>query len=1120
MGVKRSGQNKPRVANQKSAFFARRRRKPPMVPESTETDVKLADQAFTAFPIVGVGASAGGLEAFSQLLKHMPLDTGMALVLILHLDPGHKSALTHILARATKLPVIEIVNNQLVVPNHVYVIPPGTSLRITQGRFQLAPRSGMKIHRPIDIFFESLAKDRGNLSIGVVLSGTGSDGTMGLEFIKIEGGITFAQDESAKYSSMPGSAVAADCVDRVLSPAAIAQELAGIAKHLYVAGQTLVHSPPQPAGSDTHEPQESQSDETTQAAHQPMQNDYQKILMLLRKHSGVDFSFYKPTTIQRRIHRRVVLTKQKTLEAYAHLLSTDSAELEALYSDVLINVTNFFRDPEMYDVLQRQVLPALFKQGGDGPLRCWVLGCSSGQEAYSIAISFLETLEETNQPRTLQIFATDLNEAQLNKARRGLYPKSLAEDMNMSPSRLRRFFEEEDEGYRVSKQLRSMVVFARQNLTADPPFSRMDIISCRNLLIYLEPSLQKKSLPTFHYALKPGGFLILGTSESIGEFNDLFEIVDRKNKIFIKKTAATPPLYLPITPPGLDQRCASLPIQAMHNTPTPEYAELNAQREADRITVKRFAPPAVLVNADLQVIQFRGATGTYLEPPPGKASFNVLKMARDGVMLPLRTALNQAIKDNKAVRRENVVLKHAGITRLINLEVIPLKNLRYRAYLILFEESKKTVAGELKRGKRPSQRRLSPSEKIQQHNHVIELETELNETRDYIQSLQEQHETSVEALQAANEEVQSANEELQSVNEELETSKEELESSNEQLITLNEELSSRNIELKRLNNDLVNFQASTRISILLLGRDLSLRRFSPQAQKQFDLLATDLGRPISQVRHGLTSCLPRIPGEPKGQATPVDLAALLTDVMAHMYEKEHEVRDRTGRWYSLRVRPYLNQSDRLDGAVLVLVDIDAIKRGEQEMVAARFFAENTIATAREPLLMLDPHLRVESANLAFYRKFRVAAKNTVGRLIYDLGNRQWDIPRLRELLNEILPNSSILEDFQVDHHFEHIGHRIMLLNARRVEEPQSKHQRILLAFQDITDQKRAEQEMHVVRAQLDVYSQEVSRLNTAAESREQRIAELKKQVNDLYERLGQPAPYALAAAHKDDTKLD
>lgn len=1115
MGVKILSQAKSRVTSQKSTFSKRRRREPHMVSGPNKSDLDLTAQTPAAFPIVGVGASAGGLEAFSQLLAHMPLDTGMALVLISHLDPDHESALTQILARTTKLPVLEAVDNQVVVPNHVYVIPPNTSLRIAHGRLQLTPRLGVKIHRPIDIFFESLAQEHGNHGIGVVLSGTGSDGAIGLEFIKAEGGITFAQDDSAKYNSMPRSAVATGCVDRVLSPIGIAQELASIAKHPYVAGQTLIR--PLPEASSDKESQKPR-DEITRATYHPTQNDYQKILLLLRKHSGVDFSFYKSTTIQRRINRRVVLSKQTTLAEYADFLSTNSAELEALYSDVLINVTNFFRDPEMYDALQRQVLPALFKQEEDGPLRCWVLGCSSGQEAYSIAISFLEAVEETDHPRTLQIFATDLNEAQLNKARQGLYPKSLAEDLSMRPGRLRRFFEEEEDGYRVTKQLRSMVVFARQNLTIDPPFSRMDIISCRNLLIYLEPSLQKKSLPTFHYALKPGGFLILGTSESIGEFNDLFETVDKKNKIFIKKATATPPLHLPISAQGTDPKGAPLPTPAILNAQAPAYAELNAQREADRVTVKRFAPPAVLVNADLQVMQFRGATGAYLEPPSGKASFSVLKMAREGLMLPLHAAINQAIKNNKAARRENVALKHAGLTRLINLEVIPLKNLRERAYLILFEENKTTVSVKSKNGKRVPQRGLSPSQKKQERNRLIELEAELNETRDYIQSIQEQHEMAAEALQASNEEVQSANEELQSVNEELETSKEELESSNEQLITVNEELNTRNIELSRLNSDLVNFQAATRISFLLLGRDLSLRRFSPQAQKQFDLLATDLGRPISQIRHGLTSYMPSLRGEPQKLEIQVDLAALLSDVMIHRYEKEYEVRDRSGRWYSLRVRPYLNQSDRLDGAVLVLVDIDAIKRGEQEMAAARFFAENTIATAREPLLVLDSHLRVESANLAFYRKFRVAAKHTMGRLIFDLGNHQWDIPRLRELLSEILPNSSVLEDFQVDHYFEHIGHRIMLLNARRVEEPISKDKRILLAFQDITEQKRAEQEMPAVRAQLNVYAQEVNRLNTAAENRERRIAELKKQINDLSERLGQPAPYA-PAPHEDDIKL-
>ena len=1088
MGVKRKGRIKTRAGNSKLPSPARRRRLP-----SDSTGSNAGAQTRSAFPTVGIGASAGGLEAFSQLLAQLPLDTGMAFVLVAHLDPEHESALTQILARVTQLPVINIVDDQAVLPNHVYVIPRDTTLSIARGKLRLVPRSRIHgVHRPIDIFFKSLAQERGAGSIGIVLSGTGSDGTLGLEAIKAEGGITFAQDHSAKHGSMPNNAVAAGCVDQILPPAGIAQELARIAKHPYVASHafaTTMSNTIRPQDSGPQEPMPSLEEQRV-ANTTSTQDAYQKILVLLHKHSGVDFTFYKTTTILRRINRRLVLSRQATLADYANFLNKNVPELEALYSDVLINVTSFFRNPEMFEVLRSEIFAELLRQPGDEMLRCWVLGCSSGQEAYSIAITFLEAAEEAPRPRSLQIFATDLSETQISKARHGFYPKSIAEDL--SPIRLRRFFEEEEDGYRVRKQLREMVVFARQNLTSDPPFSRMDVISCRNLLIYLEPSLQKKALPTFHYALKPEGFLVLGTSESIGEFSDLFDAVDKKHKIFRKRASATPPLHLPLirTPAGPPPR-AMRPTPAGQSPGMALYGEVNAHREADRVTVNRFAPPAVLVSADLQVLQFRGETGIYLEPSPGKASFNILKMARDRLMLPLRSVLNQARKENTVARRERVPLKYAGKTRLINLEVIPLKNLRERSFLVLFEETKKPSAKTVKENRAAEQRSPSARAAKQERKRINDLELELNETRDYLLSIQEQHEASVEALEAANEEIQSANEELQSVNEELETSKEELESSNEELITVNEEMNSRYIELNRLNNDLINFQASTRLSIMLLGRDLTLRRFSPQAQKQFDLVPSDMGRPISHIRHGLFTSSSKTDESP-GVDTPIQLTPLLTNVLENMYEQEHEVRDRNGRWYSLRLRPYLTHDNRLDGAVMVLVDIDALKHGEQEMAAARYFAENAIATARQPLLVLDLQLRVESANPAFYQKFHVNAKQTIGRPIYELGNHQWDIPRLRELLSEILTRSKVFEDFLVEHHFENIGKRIMLLNARRSEEPRRKQRRILLAIEDVTAQNHAELDLQDAQAM---------------------VVELKKEINELAAQLGKPAPYSLAPAH-------
>ncbi len=954
-----------------------------------------------SFLIVGVGASAGGLEAFTQLLRALPLDTGMGFVLVQHLDPDHDSALAQILSRATSLPVLEITNDELVRANHVYIIPPDTDLSIAGGVLKIQPRERTRApHRSIDVFFKSLAQDQRERAVGVVLSGTANDGTLGLEAIKAEGGITFAQDASARHDSMPRSAVATGCVDFVLSPTDIAKELARIAKHPSVAGHALLapaeddgasastqedEQAPRPSGEQgssltqaEQERAEAEGGRGERAESKVAQDGYKRILLLLRNHSRVDFSLYKSATIQRRITRRMVVNTQQTLEDYADFLLGNSKELDALYSDVLIGVTSFFRNPETFEFLEKKVLPELLMQRGDDPLRCWVLGCSTGQEAYSIAIAFLEAAENAPRVRKLQIFATDLNDAMLDKARHGLYPKSVVGDV--TPQRLRRYFVEEAGGYRVNKTLRDMVVFARQNVIADPPFSRLDFISCRNLLIYLERSLQQKALPTFHYALKPGGFLLLGASESIGGFRHLFEPVDAKYKIYSKKSAPAQALRLPVgTEHGAQlpgpRSLASVQLASGLEPQEGSHVELDAQREADRITVTQFAPAGVLVNAAHQVLQFRGPTGAFLEPPIGKASFDVLKMAREGLMLPLRSAIEQARREVKSVRKENVRVQRNGTTRKVNLEVIPLRNLRELCFLILFEEAER-VSG-VPKPREPKSARADRSPGREASNRIVELETDLSETRGYVEALQEQIEAANEEFQTANEETQSANEELQSSNEELETSKEELESTNEDLTTVNEEMSNRNVELNRLNNDLVNLQISTKLAVVLLGRDLTVRRFSPQAEKQFELLAADTGRPIGHFRHNL------VLGDAAG--SPLDLEVLSTEVISDVREQEREVRDHAGRWHLLRVRPYMTLDNKVDGAVIVLMDIDLLKRSEQAMreSEARYRAmfESTIVGVSEA----DPETgRLLRVNEQFARIVGYTAAELVGTTFLDL----------------------------------------------------------------------------------------------------------------------------------------
>ncbi|HVS53585.1 MAG TPA: chemotaxis protein CheB [Opitutaceae bacterium] len=989
----------------------------------------------TGFPIVGVGGSAGGLEAFTQLLQHLPVDTGMAFIFVQHLDPEHESALPHILSRATAMPVREVKQGMLVAPNEIYVIPPNSTLRLARGRLDLKPRETSRMpHLAIDLFFKSLAQEQHEGAIGVVFSGNATDGTLGLEAIKAAGGITFAQDKTARYDSMPRSAIASGCVDHVMAPAGVARELARIATHPYLRGDL----PPLAddlaptaaiAPSPLAAPETGRSRPRGRSA-APL-HGFAKIMGLAREQSGVDFTLYKTNTIHRRITRRMVLSRKNSLDDYARFVATDAKEFKALYADLLISVTSFFRDEAAFDALKNIIYPKLVAEKRSGPIRLWSIGCSSGQEAYSLGMAFMEaTAELGDRAPKLQIFGTDLNEALLSKARHGLYPKSLAQEI--SAERLRRFFVEEDGGYRVIKALREVCIFARQDLLGDPPFSRMDLVTCRNVLIYLESAAQKRILPMLHYALKPEGFLFLGTSESIGAFGDLFEPLDKKQKVFARKSTTTPAFSIPFR----DRRRAA-PTGRGPRLPTVDETvrtELHAQQEADRIMVNLFAPPGVLVDAALNVLQFHGATEAYLASPAGKASFQLLKMAREGLMLPLRAALNQARKLKEPVRREKIHLG-PGPAATVDLRVIPLRNLRERFFLVLFETPGTSLPVRAAAPEPPEPR---GDRELRRRN--VALERELRETRDYLQSLQQQHDTANDELQASNEEVQSTNEELQSINEELETSKEELESGNEELITVNEEMAYRNGELSRLNSDLNNFHVSISTPIVVLGRDLSIRRFTPLAEKLFNLLATDIGRPIGGIKHNLELD---------------DLEGFVRKVIDLLAARESEVRDKDGHWHLLRARPYLTVDNKIDGAVLVLLDIDALKRSEQAITQERNYAEATLRTARDPIVILRPDLTVNTANDAFYRTFELTPAQTENRRLYELADGAWNIPALRTLLADVLPRNHFFNDLEVTHQFGGIGARTMLLNGRRLESEQGAPLRILLSIEDVTERRRS-----------------------------------------------------------------
>jgi len=967
------------------------------------------------FPVVGVGASAGGFEAVMNLLKHLPVDTGMAFVVVLHLDPRHKSKLTELVARATAMPVHEIKDDMPVEPNRVYILPANLDVIIAQKTLKLVRRpESERLHMPIDHFFQSLAEEQGSRAIGVVLSGTGSDGTVGLLAIKAEAGITFAEDEaSAKYFDMPRSAIDAGCVDAVMPPGALAEELARIARHPFV----------RPSRARVKTP-EQEFPESIDALG--------KIFFLLKQSSGVDFSLYKHTTLKRRISRRMVLQRIERVDDYVTMLRSNPEELRSLFHDLLINVTGFFRDHSVYATLKKKVVPKIIKsKSGQGEIRVWVPGCATGEEVYSLAICLMEEVTRAKRNVKLQIFGTDLSEVAITKARTGIFSSSIAKDV--SPERLRRFFSRLSGGsYQISRMIRDMCTFARQNICEDPPFSRLDLISCRNVLIYLGPELQRKCMPIFHYALNPGGYLLLGTSETVGTAADLFTLVDKKHKMYCRK-ATTPIPNLEFTSKG----AASIkPELIWRETPARSESEpgLNIQKQADRILLAQYSPAGVIVDRHLRVHEFRGNTGRYLEHASGSASLNLLQMVRPSLIADLRTTIHKACKNRASARKDGAVFRFNGTPQEVNLQVIPLTVPPSSEIwlLILFDESNPSAGTEPKET-RPAARRTGRTGAVRHDPGVVRLRAELDATKESLQAIIEEQEATNEELKSANEEIESSNEELQSTNEELETAKEELQSTNEELTTLNEELSNRNLEMAQINNDLTNLLSSISIPIAMVDNTLAVRRATPMAEKLFNLLPSDIGRRLSDFRANLS----------------IDnLDNLIREVIDTLTTRESKVQDNQGRWYSLRIRPYRTGENKIDGAVITLVDIDEEQRRIARLELASQYNEAILETVREPLLVLDAELRVREASRSFYETFKLNRKKIENIPIYELANGQWDIPELRELLEEVLPKNRRFENFRIERAFPRLGRRTWLVNACRLERKGERL--VLLALEDIT----------------------------------------------------------------------
>lgn len=855
------------------------------------------------FPIVGIGASAGGLAAFVAFFAGLPVDAepGMAFVLVQQLAPDHDSLLTALIQRATRMPVVEVTDSMVVRVNCVYIIPPNRDMAFLNGALHLLEPTAPRGHRlPIDYLFRSLAQDQHERAIGIVLSGTGSDGTLGVRSIKDGGGMVMVQTvDSAEFDGMPQSALATGVVDYVLPPAEMAAELMAYVSHALGTSARI---------SAVVAPQSEKA--------------LQKIFILLRAQTKHDFSQYKPNTIYRRIERRMAVHQVQTLGDYVQYLQQTPAEVDALFRDLLIGVTSFFRDPEAFAVLEASVIPKLFQgKPAGGVVRAWTAGCSTGEEAYSIAILLQEALETLKQNFKIQVFATDIDSRAVAVARAGLYPASISEDI--SPERLARFFTLEADGitYRVHKGIRDMLVFSEQDLIRDPPFSKLDLITCRNLLIYLGTDLQKKLVSMFHYSLKPGGMLFLGTSETVGSFVDLFATLDRKSKLYQRKEdfqgaqrAAlgrfSPPssINTSMTPLAIGKSSPSIPMSLRELT--------------EQSLLKEDAKVAVLVNGRGDILFLHGRAGMYLEPTPGDAGINnILKMARDGLRRELTTSLHKATGTKERVAALGLRVKTNGHHTLVDLTVCPVAQgpadaLESPLYLVILEQAHAVPAQPGQPGAAPT---AAPSgeQSGDARSQIAELTEELQAKDEYLLAANEELETSNEELKSSNEEMQSVNEELQSTNEELETSKEEMQSINEELSTVNAELQTKVGDLSRANNDMNNLLAGTGIATIFIDHSLRILRFTPAASLIINLILSDVGRPVGHIVSNLVGY----------DSLVADAQGVLKTLLPH----EIDVQTTAGKYFTMRILPYRTLDNVIEGAVITFVEITEIVRTREAL---------------------------------------------------------------------------------------------------------------------------------------------------------------------------------------------
>ncbi|HEY1189243.1 MAG TPA: chemotaxis protein CheB [Gemmata sp.] len=953
-----------------------------------------ARQPRLPFAVVGIGASADGLEAYTEFLRACPADAGMAYVLVQHLAPDRESLLAEILGKHTPLPVVTVEDGQVVEPDRVYVIRPGHTLTIRDGRLHLGPVLTARGHgRPVDDFFRSLAEEQQQRAVAVVFSGMGSNGTAGAQAVKAVGGLVIAQEpESAKFPAMPRSLIDAHLSDFILRPAEVPEALVRYARQPYVAD---------PGGGAAPRDDSALGD----------------VLAVLRTRTRHDFAGYRKPTLLRRVRRRMGLGQFASMYDYVRALRQTPAEVTALADDLLIHVTGFFRDPEAWDVLQEKVLGPLAAARPDGAeVRCWVAACATGEEAYTLAILLLEAAEAAGKRFDVKIFATDLAERALGAARVGVFPNGI--ESEVAPERLARFFDKDDSFYRVKKELRELVVFAPQNVLQDPPFSRLDVASCRNLLIYLEPETQRRVLALLHFGLREGGTLVLGTAESAAPAEGDFEPIDRKYRLFRRVgPTRSGTLDLPVLTAAVrESRPVLDPVGPRLTTP-------GAAQLVSRALLDRYTPAAVAVDAAGHVVHVHGDTSRFLTLPAGAPTLDLMALANEQVRGAVRVALHRAADDQAPVTIRDGLIDTPGGRRRVEVGAAPLgPRGAPPLYLVTFRDYPEPPPQLPREGDPGATERLAG---------------ELERVRNELQGALAEMQTSNEELKASHEEATSLNEELQSTNEELETSKEEMQSLNEELVAVNAQLQAKMGELEATANDLGSLLTSTDIAVLFLDPKFRIRRFTPAVKDLLDLIPSDVGRPFVDLRLKFA--------DPN----------LLTDaraVLDKLIPIERPVESESGRHYLRRVLPYRPQDNRIDGVVVAFVDVTERHRTEAALAREKEYAASIVETLHEPLLVLNPDLTVRSVNPAFYTHFRVNPAETVGRWVYHLGNGQWDIPALRTLLEEVLPDSNVFNDYEVVHEFETIGRRVMLVNARRLDHVQL----ILLGIRDVTERRGTE----------------------------------------------------------------